>query len=166
MSDSPNGLLFEELLVAGPGNYGRADGRDLFIKNFLLFDADRIFDDPDEVVRILQAATIAHNPDEPENAMLDLSSQENSYYDISEDTTAFYVQTDFMWGNFRGNVGVRYLDTDIDSVGYGPEDENGDRHLQSTKGSYNFWLPRLNVVFEATEGSAFPVWLLQGYQAS
>ena len=77
MSDSPNGLLFEELLVAGPGNYGRADGRDLFIKNFLLFDADRIFDDPEEVVRILQAATLAHNPDEPENVMLDLSSLEN-----------------------------------------------------------------------------------------
>jgi len=155
MSDSPNGLLFEELLVPGSSNYGDADGRDLFIRNFLLFDSDFIFRNPEEVVRILQAATIAHNPDEPENAMLDLSSQENSFYDISEDTTALYVQTDFMWGNFRGNVGVRYLDTDIDSVGYGPEDANGDRQLQSTKGSYSFWLPRLNVVYEATEDLLF-----------
>ena len=27
MVDSPNGLLFQELLVAGPNNYGSADGR-------------------------------------------------------------------------------------------------------------------------------------------
>ncbi len=155
MSDSPNGLLFQELLVPGPSNYGRADGRDLYIRDFLLFDADRIFNDPEEAVRILQAATLAHNPSEPENVELDLSSQESSYYKISEDTTAFYLQTDFMWGKVRGNVGVRYLDTDIDSVGYGPEDENGNRQLQSTKGSYNFWLPRLNLVFDATDDLLF-----------
>ena len=155
MVDSPNGASFAELLVPGPTNYGRADGRDLYIRDFLLFDADRIFNDPEEVVRILQAATLAHNPDKPENVVLDLSSQENSFYDISEDTSAFYLQTSFMWGNLRGNVGVRYLDTDIDSVGYGPEDENGNRQLESTKGNYNFWLPRLNLVFDATDDLLF-----------
>jgi len=151
MVDSPNGLLFEELLVPGPRNYGRADGRSLFIENFLLFDANRIFANPEEVVRILQAATLAHNPDSPENVELDLSSQENSYYDIREDTNAFYAQADFIWGMFRGNVGLRYVDTDIESIGYGPEDENGNRQLQSTNGSYDFWLPRINLVAEPTE---------------
>lgn len=151
MSDSPNGLLFQELLVPGPGNYGSADGRDLFIRNFLLFNANRIFNNPDEVVRILQAATLAHNPDEPENAMLNLSSIENSYYDIGEKTTALYAQTDFEFGMFRGNLGVRYVDTDVDSTGYGPEDANGNRQLQTTSGSYSFWLPRFNVVATPVE---------------
>ena len=40
MVDSPNGLLFEELLIPGPSNYNAADGRSLFIRNFLLVDAD------------------------------------------------------------------------------------------------------------------------------
>ncbi len=151
MVDSPNGSTFAELLVPGPDNYGRADGRDMFIRNFLLFDADRIFNNPDEVVRILQAATLAHNPDKPGNVVLDLSSKQDSYYDIREDTSAFYLQTSFAWGNVRGNIGVRYLDTDIDSMGYGPEDASGNRDLQSTKGSYDFWLPRLNLVWDATD---------------
>jgi TonB-dependent receptor len=151
MVDSPNGLLFDELLVVGPGNYGRADGRNLFIKNFLLFDADYIIKNPEGAVRIFQDAVLTHNPDKPENVELDLSSQENSYYDINEDTNAFYAQGNFIWGNFRGNLGVRYIDTDIESIGYGPEDANGNRELQSTKGSYNFWLPRLNVVWEPRE---------------
>ncbi len=151
MVDSPNGSSFAELLVPGPDNYGRADGRDMFIRNFLLFDADRIFNNPDEVVRILQAATLAHNPDKPGNVVLDLSSKQDSYYDIREDTSAFYLQTSFAWGNVRGNIGVRYLDTDIDSMGYGPEDASGNRDLQSTKGSYDFWLPRLNLVWDATD---------------
>ena len=43
---------------------------------------------------------------------------------------------------------MRYLETDIDSIGYGPEDANGNRQLQSTKGSYDFWLPRINLVAE------------------
>ncbi len=151
MSDSPSGLLFDELLVTGPANYGRADGRDMFIRNFLLFNANRIFNDPQGAVSIFQNAVVTHNPDEPENAELDLSSQENSYYDIREDTTAFYAQADFMWGMFRGNFGVRYIDTDIESIGYGPADANGNRELQSQKGDYTFWLPRLNVVVEPTE---------------
>ncbi|MEL7186135.1 MAG: TonB-dependent receptor [Pseudomonadota bacterium] len=42
--------------------------------------------------------------------------------DVTEDTTALYVQADFdtEWGGrpVRGNFGVRYVDTDITSVGY------------------------------------------------
>ena len=151
MSDTPSGLLFEELLVPGPSNYGRADGRSLFLRNFLLVDANRAFNDPQGTLEILQAAVLAHNPDDPENAEIDLRSLENSYYDIREDTTAFYAQANFMWGMFRGNIGLRYLETDIDSIGYGPEDENGNRQLQSTKGSYDFVLPRFNLVAEPTE---------------
>ena len=144
MVDSPNGLLFEELLVAGPNNYGSADGRSLFISDFLLVDPDRAFSDPAGTLAILQNAVITHDPVSPD--ILNLRSSQDAFFDVGEETTALYAQANFEVGVFRGNVGFRYIDTEIDSIGYGPEDANGNRSLQSTKGDYNFVLPRLNVV--------------------
>lgn len=144
MADSPNGLLFQELLVAGPGNYGDADGRSLFISNFLLVDPDRSFNDPQGVIDILEAAIIAHDPTSPD--LLNPTSDQNQFFDVGEKTTALYAQANFEAGIFRGNFGLRYLETEIDSVAYGPEDASGNRQLQSTKGKYDFVLPRLNVI--------------------
>ena len=153
MVDSPNGLLFEELLVEGPSNYNKADGRDLYIKNFLLVDPDRSFSDPDGVLAILQAAVIEHDPTSPD--ILKLSSDQNAFFDVSEETSAFYAQAGFEYGIFRGNVGLRYIDTKIDSIAFGPEDSAGNRSLQSTKGSYDFLLPRLNIVAQVSEDVLF-----------
>jgi TonB-dependent receptor len=149
MVDSPNGLLFEELLVAGPNNYGDGDGRSLFIRDFLLVDPDRAFSDPQGTIDILQNAVIEHDPTSPD--ILDPTSDENQYFDVSEDTIALYVQANFEAGNVRGNFGVRYLETEIDSVAFGPEDAGGNRALQSTKGKYDFILPRFNVVVDLTD---------------
>lgn len=140
MADSPNGSLFADLLVAGPSNYGDADGRDLFISNFLLIDPDRSFSDPDGVIKILQDAVIAHDPSSPD--ILNLQSNNTAFYKIEEQTTALYAQANFEFGNMvRGNLGLRYIETDIDSTGYGPNDT-----LETTSGSYDFLLPRLNLV--------------------
>ncbi|MEM1263841.1 MAG: TonB-dependent receptor [Pseudomonadota bacterium] len=147
--DSPNGLLFEELLVRGPSNYNDADGRALFIQNFLLVDPNRAFSDPTGTVNILQNAVIQHDPTSPD--ILNLVSDQNQFYDVSEDTTALYAQANFEAGIFRGNLGFRYVQTDVDSVAFGPEDANGNRQLQSTKGDYDFILPRLNVVAEVRD---------------
>ncbi len=147
--DSPNGLLFADLLVAGPSNFNAADGRSLFIENFLLVDPDRSFSDPEGTLAILQNAVIAHDPGSPD--ILSLSSDDDSFRDISEDTTALYAQANFEYGMFRGNFGVRYIETDIDSVGFGPADGNGNRALQTTSGSYDFVLPRLNIVAQPRE---------------
>ena len=149
MVDSPNGLLFEELLVAGPSNYGDGDGRSLFIRDFLLVDPDRAFSDPAGTLAILQDAVIAHDPTSPD--ILNPTSDENQYFDVSEDTIALYVQANFEAGNVRGNFGLRYLETEIDSVAFGPEDAGGNRSLQSTKGKYDFILPRFNVVVDLTD---------------
>lgn len=159
MVDSPNGSLFAELLVEGPDNYGDADGRSLFVSNFLLIDPDRAFSDPDGVIDILQAAVIAHDPDSPD--ILNLQSDENAFFDVSEKTNSVYAQANFEKGIFRGNAGVRYVDTQIDSVAFGPADASGNRSLQSTKGEYDFFLPRFNlaanpsdeVVLRASYGS-------------
>lgn len=145
MVDSPNGSLFEELLVQGPNNYGDADGRELFIANFLLIDPDRSFNDPEGVLKILQDAVIAHDPDSPD--ILNIESSKSAYRKIEEETTALYAQVNFEFDDFiRGNIGLRYIDTEIDSTGYGPNDT-----LETTSGSYDFLLPRLNLVIEPQE---------------
>ena len=149
MVDSPNGVLFSELLVPGPSNFDKGDGRTLFIRDFLLVDPDRAFSDPNGTLAILEAAVVAHDPVSPDTARL--ASDRNQYYDVGEETTALYVQANFEAGIFRGNVGVRYVETEVDSVAYGFEDSAGNRSLESTKGKYDFLLPRLNVAAEVSE---------------
>lgn len=140
--DSPNGSLFADLLVPGPNNYGDADGRSLFISDFLLVDPDLAFSDPQRVIDTLQAAVIAHDPTSPD--ILNLTSDQNAFFDVTEKTNALYAQANFEVGIFRGNAGLRYLETEIDSVAFGPA-VNGVRSLQSTPGKYDFFLPRFNL---------------------
>ena len=149
MVDSPNGVLFSELLVPGPSNFDKGDGRTLFIRDFLLVDPDRAFSDPDGTLAILEAAVVAHDPVSPDTARL--ASDRNQFYDVGEETTALYAQANFQAGIFRGNFGVRYVETEVDSVAYGFEDAAGNRSLVSTKGKYDFLLPRLNVAAEVSE---------------
>jgi len=149
MVDSPNGSLFSELLVRGPSNFCSGDGRSLCITNFLLLNPDLSFSDPDYVISVLQNAVIAHDPSSPD--ILNLKSSQDSYYKVNEETTAMYVQANFERGIYRGNFGFRVVDTDVDSIGYGPKDSNGTRSLQSNKGSYDFFLPRVNVVADLND---------------
>jgi len=149
MVDSPNGTLFADLLVQGPTNYNAADGRALYIQDFLLIDPDRSFSDAQGVIDILQAAVIAHDPDSPD--ILNVRSDLNAFRDIKEETDALYAQVNFEHGIFRGNFGVRFIDTTVTSIGYGPEDGNGVRSLNATSGSYDFLLPRLNIVAQPRE---------------
>lgn len=149
MVDSPNGSLFSELLVRGPSNFCSGDGRSLCITNFLLLNPDLSFSDPDYVISVLQNAVIAHDPASPD--ILNLKSSQDSYYKVNEETTAMYVQANFERGMYRGNFGFRIVDTDVDSIGYGPKDSNGTRSLQSTKGSYDFFLPRVNIVADLND---------------
>jgi len=154
LEDSPNGLLFEELLVAGPNNYGDADGRSLFVSDYLLIDPDRAFSDPQGTLDIIERALAEHrlaNPGADGDLEANPESDKNQFFDVGEETTALYAQANFEVGVFRGNFGVRYLETEIDSVAYGPADGNGDRQLQSTKGKYDFVLPRINVIADVTE---------------
>ncbi len=154
LEDSPNGALFSELLVPGPSNYGDADGRDLFIANFLLIDPDRAFSDPEGVLSVLENALAQQRALEPQadgDLVAVLSSDQNSFYDVTEETSALYAQANFEHGIFRGNVGVRYLETEVTSIGFGPADGNGTRSLEATTGKYDFVLPRFNLVAQPTD---------------
>ena len=148
---SPSGSLFSDLIVPGPDNYGDADGRDLFFQNFLLIDPNRAFSDRANVLATLQAA-LASTPVGLERAangqspLLTTPTQNpTASYNISEKTNAFYGQANFSYGIVRGNVGVRYIDTDILSLG---ATNDGD---VSSEGSYSEWLPRANLVADVTE---------------
>ena len=154
LEDSPNGMLFEELLVRGPSNFGKGDGRSLFIRDFLLIDPDRAFSDPDGVIAVLETALAAQRVNEPQadgDLVVRLSSDENSFFDVREETIALYAQANFEFSIFRGNFGLRYLETEIESIAFGPEDADGDRSLQSTTGEYDFLLPRLNIVANVSD---------------
>ena len=154
MEDSPNGSLFEELLVKGPSNYGDGDGRDLFVANFLLIDPDRSFSDPEGVIDVLEDALVAHralNPSADGSLGIDIESDQNAFYSVEETTNALYAQANFEWEMIRGNFGLRYIETDVDSTAFGPENSSGNRELITTSGSYDFLLPRLNVVADVAD---------------
>lgn len=157
LEDSPNGTLFQELLVVGPSNFGAADGRALSIDNFLLIDPDVSFSDPAGTLAILENALAqnrALNPQADGALGIDLEFDENAFFDITEETQALYAQANFSAGIVRGNFGARYIDTEIDSVSFGPEDAAGNRSLQSFTGDYDFLLPRINLVIQPTENFA------------
>jgi len=154
LEDSPNGSLFADILVEGPSNFGDADGRTLFIQNFLLVDPDLSFSNPDAVIDALEAALAAHrllNPGADGDLVLNLQSDQNSFYDVTENTHAAYLQANFEHGVIRGNLGLRYVNTSIDSIAFGPADTTGTRSLVSTPGSYEFVLPRFNLAANVTD---------------
>lgn len=146
IADSPNGSLFSELLVPGPSNFGDADGRELAFRNFLLIDPNLAFSDPDGTLNILQAA-LASQPGM--RTLSDPSSDNSAFFDIEEKTHAAYAQVNFEFGILRGNAGLRYVDTTIDSLG---NSIIGDQVTQVvTSGGYKEWLPRVNLAVDVRE---------------
>ena len=140
MSDSPRGNLFSELLVPGPDNFNEADGRELYIGDFLLIDPERVASDPDGVLAILNAAITAHGGSRSVNQP---TSTVTAFFDIEEKTNALYAQVNFEAGIFRGNFGVRHIATDVNSTG---NSVINDVVTPATlTGSYSFVLPRFNV---------------------
>lgn len=149
--DSPRGTLFSDLLVPGPNNFCSGDGRSLCVENFLVVNPDLVVSDPDRVFSTLADAIDAHGGTRP---LTEPTSEVDSFFDIEETTNAFYVQANFETDNIRGNFGFRYLETDVESLGNSiTEDGNGNEIVSQvlTTGSYDFFLPRLNLVADVSE---------------
>ena len=154
LEDAPNGSLFSDILVTGPTNYGDADGRSLFIKDFLLVDPNQSFSNPDAVIASLENALAAHrvlNPTADGDLTMVLSSDQNQFRQISEETSALYAQANFESGIFRGNIGARYIETEIASTGFAPSVGGAARELNTINGKYNFLLPRFNLVAQPAD---------------
>ncbi len=151
MADSPRGSLFADLLTAGPDNFDDADGRDLFIKDYLIIDPELVASDPEYVLDTLNAAIEEHGGSRPINSP---TSSVDAYFDIEEKTHALYAQISFQTEYLRGNFGVRYIDTDVSSLGNSiTEDAEGNDIVTrvKSKSSYDFVLPRLNLVADVHE---------------
>ena len=151
IDQSPFGNLFAELLVPGPNNFDDADGRELFVPDFLVIDPERVASDPAGVLAILNAAIVQNNEMFGFNGdTIDApTSNQAAFFDIEEETHAVYGQVNFEHGIFRGNAGLRYVRTDVTSTGN--TILNGVATETSTQGSYDFFLPRLNLAVNPTE---------------
>ncbi len=151
MDDAPPGNLFASVLAAGPNNFNAADGRALYVSDFLLIDPEQVAANQDAVLAVLNDAIATHQAmtgstyggiDSPQ-------SEANAFFDISEKTHALYAQANFASGIFRGNVGLRYLETDVASIGNTITE--GVVTPTTTKGSYSFALPRFNLAADVAE---------------
>ncbi|MFP3374131.1 hypothetical protein, partial [Pseudomonas sp. SIMBA_068] len=70
--------------------------------------------DPDAVLATLQQALQTHGSSRTLNAP---TSSSSGFFDIEEITHAFYAQANFEYDMFRGNFGLGYIQTDVESTG-------------------------------------------------
>ena len=151
LDESPPGNLFADVITAGPNNFNDADGRQLFVRDFLVIDPERVASDPAGVLATLNAAIEANNAitGATRPPISEPTSNTSAFFDVTEKTSSIYAQANFQAGMFRGNFGLRYVDTEVTSIGNRVTD--GVVEQTSTKGSYDFVLPRLNIVATPTD---------------
>ena len=151
----PRANLFSDIMVAGPTNFGSADGRRLFIRDFLVIDPARSFSDPAGILASLHAAITANNAatSGPDVALLTTPAQQvTAFFDITEQTHAFYAQASFEGTDIglpiRGNLGLRYVKTNVSSLGFTQTAGSAAVTPVVRDSSYEFFLPRFNMVIE------------------
>jgi TonB-dependent receptor len=151
LAESPTGDLFASVLTAGPDNFNAADGRALFVRDFLVIDPAQVNSNPESVLAALNAAIVANNAvtGSTRGPISSPTSTTAAFFDIEEETNAFYAQANFAYGIFRGNAGLRYLETDVNSLGNSIL--NGVATPRTESGSYEFVLPRINVVADVRD---------------
>ncbi|TRD12086.1 TonB-dependent receptor [Erythrobacter insulae] len=147
---------FSQFVTAGPSNFNAADGRALFIPDYLTVDPVASVNNTDEVIAAVNAAITAQNEANGVNLPLVGAPVETStaFFDIEEQTNALYIQ-----GNYdsevagvpiRGNLGVRWVSTQIDSIGNNVINGVVDGQL-SQSSNYEFFLPRWSLVAEPAD---------------
>ena len=152
---SPRGTEFASILSPGKSTFGDFDGRTLAFRNFLIVDQGLAFSDRDGTLDILQAALagtpvgIARAADGQDPLLTDAVYDPIASYRVNETTHAIYGQANFEFGAVRGNVGARYIDTTINSIGN--TSANGVISEVTTPGNYTQFMPRVNVVADLTD---------------
>ena len=82
----------------------------------------------------------------------DPASYLNNTWALEQTNTAGYVQADFSTGLLRGNVGLRYVESEIDGSGFvysgTPTLDDLDSKWQTRTGKDDFLLPSVNLVLD------------------
>ncbi|MCF6442614.1 TonB-dependent receptor [Pseudoalteromonas luteoviolacea] len=71
----------------------------------------------------------------------------SGYSLLEEDHLAFYVQGNFEGENYRGNIGLRHVSTDLTATAYDPLLKN----LENTESDYSELLPSANIAYSLEE---------------
>ena len=150
--NSLNGAAIASLLTPIPDNFGDGTGSDLFIRDVLHFNPELAVNVEETVATInaaIAASGISQSP-----ISTTLVSSESAFFDVEEKSNALYAQANFEHGIFRGNVGLRYVKTDFDSISFRRDfDSVGNATLTRVEASSSndFLLPRINLVANVAE---------------
>ncbi len=89
------------------------------------------------------------------------TQRQDQDYSIYEDISAFYVQFGFSGDShvpFRGNIGIRYAETEQSSVGYVGIQEgatfiplDAENPILTSTREYDDWLPSANIAFDISD---------------
>ena len=146
LSGSLNVGAISQLLSEIPDNFADGSGSSLAVDGVLQVDPN-LTRDAQETIGIINAAAAAQGLGPIFTS--DLISSESAFFDITEDTVAIYGQANFDFGQFRGNAGLRYIDTDLESTAN--QFTDGVASLVTVDNGYDHFLPRVNVAFDVTD---------------
>ena len=146
LSGSLNAGGISQLLSEIPDNFASGTGNSLAVDGVLQVDPN-LTRDLFGSASIINAAAAAQglNP----IFGTELVSDDGAFFDITEDTTAVYGQVNFDFGRIRGNAGLRYIDTDLESTAN--QFTDGVASLVTVDNGYDHYLPRFNVAVDATD---------------
>ena len=147
--NSLNGAAIAELLTPIPGNFGDGTGSSLFIRDILHINPEAARNVEQTVATInaaIAASGISQSP-----ISTTLLREQSAFFDVEEKTNALYAQANFERGIFRGNFGLRYVNTDFKSFSNSVDVLTGALTPVNSSSSYNFLLPRLNIVADVRD---------------
>lgn len=147
LSGSLNAGGISQLLSEIPNNFGEATGNSLSVSGVLQVDPSLTID-ATSAVETINAAAVAQGLGPLFTSGLE--SDLGAFFDIEEETTAIYGQVNFESGPLRGNAGIRYVDTSLASTA-NVFDSSGVATLTTVNNSYDHFLPRVNLAFDATD---------------
>ena len=146
LSGSLNAGGISQLLNEIPDNFASGTGNSLAVDGVLQVDPN-LTRDAEEAVNTINATAAAQGLGPIFTS--GLVSDDGAFFDIEEDTIAVYGQANFDFGRIRGNAGLRYIDTDIESTAN--QFTDGVATLTTVDSGYDHFLPRFNVAIDVTD---------------
>lgn len=146
LSGSLNASGISGFLSEIPNNFGSGTGNSLSVDGVLQVDPNLTRDNVAAVAAINAAAA---GQGLGPIFTSDLVSDDAAFFDIKENTTAVYGQVNFDFGKLRGNAGLRYIDTNLESTAN--QFTAGVATSVTVESSYDHFLPRVNLAFDISD---------------